>query len=29
MAKLWKSEEFVWKCDGFIKKNQKYEKIMN
>jgi len=26
--KLWKSEEIVWKCEAFLKKNEKYiEKI--
>ena len=22
MEKIWKSEEFAWKCEGFIKKNE-------
>ena len=24
MEEIWKSEEFVWKCEGFLKKNEKY-----
>ena len=24
MAKIWKSEEFVWKRDGFIKKSEEF-----
>ena len=30
MEEIWKSEEFVWKCEGFLKKNEKlYGKMPN
>ena len=30
MEEIWKSEEFVWKCEGFLKKNEKlYGKMLN
>ena len=30
MEEIWKSEEFVWKCEGFFKKNEKlYGKMLN
>ena len=30
MEEIWKSEEFVWKCEGVLKKNEKlYGKMLN
>ena len=30
MEEIWKREEFVWKCEGFLKKNEKlYGKMPN
>ena len=30
MEEIWKSKEFVWKCEGFLKKNEKlYGKMPN
>ena len=30
MEEIWKSEEFVWKCEGFLKKNEKlHGKMLN